>query len=826
MKNIFKKISAIAVSALMIGMTAGVAAAANYPSPFVVGSTANVAIVYGTGAGVDPSDLVQAGFIEDNLASSLGTTGGTPSGDNVLLAEGSDNLNINNTWGTFVGTVDDEDLSTLLADGTYIAGDNDEFNYEQTISLGTPELTHFRDSDYESLVGLSTRTPVIGFKISSNTYILNYTIDFLSDVTSDVDANLRMEDIEGSDFPLMGKTYYVSEMANGSSNSYFGKTILLDSAAIGNVKEGETATVSGKSVTIEWIDEDEVVFMVDGERVPASGKLVKGNSYKLDDGSYLGVRDVTKLAVSGEVGGASFSIGTGKLELNHGQDIKLNDDTITGIKGHLWKSSGKLDKITIQWKTDEESFLSPQSELTMPGFGAVKFSMNELVRAAEEKITVEKDSDTSIELTMPLKDGTVSFNILYSNSSGEFIGIGKATDEKLATTNYSDLVFYEKRGGSDWHSYFVATYNTSKEGESYLLRAKVSQDTTAGRNETTIQKYDGSSWVDVCTEKKQTDTCSIGDVSLTIGFINYTSGGDESVNITAGIPSDNKDVNFHTALTPGGLMVFLPYDNNFTGVYGQAMTNKSANHTTLGAVSFVGSPGNTTFKGHGWSEVALFMVGEDKDENLGTGTMFNLTLNDNTDNKVYVSEVDNAGTGGPNGEEQGDTNIYETYIRDECAPRILHYTAPDEDWAEVYYPGTDDSETYAEVFLTEETSVMEGGTGILGEVLVKDSEVSSVSSKNLVVVGGSCINSAAATLVGGAKCTADWTAATGVGSGEFLIQSFGDAYTTGKIALLVAGYSADDTVNAVTYLRTQTVDTTAGKKYKGTSSTSASLVVA
>ncbi len=79
--------------------------------------------------------------------------------------------------------------------------------------------------------------------------------------------------------------------------------------------------------------------------------------------------------------------------------------------------------------------------------------------------------------------------------------------------------------------------------------------------------------------------------------------------------------------------------------------------------------------------------------------------------------------------------------------------------------------------------------------------------------------------LGGAKCTADFTTATGIGSGQFLIQSFGNAYTSGKIALLVAGYSAADTQNAVTYLRTQTVDTTAGMKYKGTSSTSATLMV-
>jgi hypothetical protein len=42
------------------------------------------------------------------------------------------------------------------------------------------------------------------------------------------------------------------------------------------------------------------------------------------------------------------------------------------------------------------------------------------------------------------------------------------------------------------------------------------------------------------------------------------------------------------------------------------------------------------------------------------------------------------------------------------------------------------------------------------------------------------------------------------------------------MALLVAGYEAADTVNAATYLRTKTVDTS--KEYLGTSATSATLV--
>jgi len=824
MKQIFKKISAIAASTLMVGMTMGVAAAASYPAPFVSGSSADVAIVYGTGAGVNPSDLVQATALQSDLASSIGSSGGTPSGDSVLIQRSTDNLNLREgLQDVLVGNVDNEDLPTLLADGTYIADDNDEFSFEQKIALGNISIGHWRDSDYESLVGLSSRTPTIGFKIPSNTYVLNYTLDFLEDVSSDIDTNNRMEDIEGSDLVLMGKTYYVSEFHNDSSSdaTKFHKAILLDSATVGNVKEGETATISGKSVSIDWIDADEVVFMIDGERAPASGKLQAGQSYKLNDGSYIGVRDIAKLAVSGELGTASFSIGTGKVEINHGEDIKLNDDSITGVKGYLHKSSNKLDKIVIEWKTDDESFISPQRELAMPGFGAVKFSMNEFVRSEEEVLTIEKDSDTSIQLTMPLKKGTVTFNLLYSNASGDFEGIGKAADERLAVTNQSVLYFYEKKGGADWHEYFVATYNTSKEGESYLMKATISEDKTAGRNESTFYYHDGTGWVEACTEKAANDDCTIGDVSFTIKNVFYTSGSDEMVNITAG-----NNVNFNTAITPGGLTVYLPYSNRDTYLI---TSFGLPNSTDIGAISFNAT--ETSLIGHNNDSFYLSMVGEDKEETLGAGTGMSFTLNDNSDSYLQVQHVlttavnaAGAGSGGAAGLELQDTGAYEAYVLDDVAPRVVHYTQPDEDWAEIYYP-SGDSESYAEVYLTEEGSVMEGGSSALGEVLVKDTEVSSVSSKNLIVVGGSCINSVAATLVGSAACTADFTDATGVGSGQFLIQSFGDAYSSGKVALLVAGYEAADTINAVTYLKTQTVDTTAGRKYVGTSSTSAELVV-
>ncbi len=143
--------------------------------------------------------------------------------------------------------------------------------------------------------------------------------------------------------------------------------------------------------------------------------------------------------------------------------------------------------------------------------------------------------------------------------------------------------------------------------------------------------------------------------------------------------------------------------------------------------------------------------------------------------------------------------------------------------ATVSYP---DEQVEAMVYVAEQAATVDDDpVTSLGVVLVKDSEVSSVSSKNLVVVGGSCVNTVAAELLGSTSplCGSSFTAETQVGSGQFLIESFNSKWSSGKVAVLVAGYNAQDTENAATYLRTQDVDTTVGMKYIGTTATQATL---
>ena len=129
---------------------------------------------------------------------------------------------------------------------------------------------------------------------------------------------------------------------------------------------------------------------------------------------------------------------------------------------------------------------------------------------------------------------------------------------------------------------------------------------------------------------------------------------------------------------------------------------------------------------------------------------------------------------------------------------------------------------FLDVLFTEEgASVTSGSAGSgtveeLGSVTRKDSEISGIQSRNLIVIGGSCINTAAARIldVPEGTCGQAFTDATGVGPDQFLIKVVDSPYADGKYAMLVAGYEAEDTKKAVDYVTTEKPSTDVGTEKK------------
>src|SRR3989344_311682 len=242
----FRKISAIAASALMLGMTLGVAAASNYPAPFVVGGSADVAIVYGTGEGVSNLDLVQAGNIQSNLQSYM--TGSTSSTTSVtgevadLFGSGSSQLYINGTLNSVKsGGLSKSNLPTILADKTFSG--NVDTTVTQTITMGSDPVLEFAKQP------TSEDDPafVWSFSTTSGKYLYNASITFSKAV------NFTHADTEGEEIDFFGTTWTISSATDNTD------LVLLKSAEKLTLyrrdpldgSESSTVTIEGETYTVE-----------------------------------------------------------------------------------------------------------------------------------------------------------------------------------------------------------------------------------------------------------------------------------------------------------------------------------------------------------------------------------------------------------------------------------------------------------------------------------------------------------------------------------------------------------------------------------------------
>ena len=816
MKFNFKKITAIGASALLTGMTMGVAAAANFPAPFVVGGTANVAIVYGTGTGVSQLDAIQAGNIQTSLQSYMGgttTTTSSVSGESVLFESGTNKLNINNNL-TDIKTValDGDDLPTILKSGTYSNKDNSDFDYDQKVEINADvQFAHFADNEYLN------KAPTLGIRIAKGKYVLNYSLDFVKDAEDDTNSGDDFNKFEDTTIEMLGKTYEITTVTNTSNVVKFTMMAGVDKGTLSYLETG-TYDVDGTSyeVTLVYVDSDECKFNVNGVD---TDKLTDGATDKLSDGETLiGVTEVDySVGATTEIMKCEFFIGANKLELEHNKEVEIDDVAVRKLKTFFHDTAGqpyKLDKIVLEWKANDDLFVAGDNEVIMPGFESIKLTSGGLIAPTGELIKVRGSSNEEVELIVPIESGTATIQLLGSNESGGFNKTGGGNDgEGLPTINGTGAsvgIIYNLTSDAGGDQYFVATYLSGADGSSYLVEISDSDDANG------VDFRDVVSGTALATDKKNDSTFTIGDASFKLEYFIEDQW--------AVINATGSNTYFDRVVSKEGMVIYLPVEN-------QTATEDPVRSPFIGNLTSIGDVNPTTY--------ILWMEEEDKDGNLGGGTTtgsgedINITLGHTASTNGYNTEAtfsstaDNVCSGGVDLEDPDNNNYYICYTASDLGTKVEYDSDPDEDTVDITYYGT---QIYGQIYLAEvgaevtAAAVATTGATQLGDVLVKDNEVSSVSSKNLVIVGGSCINSAAATALGVSQgtCGAAFTTATGVGSGEFLIKGVDGAFSTGKIALVVAGYEVADTVNAATYLRNQVVDTS--KEYKGTSSTSATMV--
>jgi hypothetical protein len=747
MKFNFKKIGSVLASAAMIGATAGFAAAANYPAPFDAG---DYSIVIGSSLDMAAATTIGTNLMGDSTGDVTIGTGDSykieKSSTKFVLGKGI--LDIDST-----GTITDDDLSTILADGEYLDNDNDAFKYTQKLTLANSTLDLFDDSDYKQ------DTPTVGIAIASGAHVLNYTLDFTTDPL--------WADLSNSVINMMGKEYYISSATTNTTLN------LLDAANTALIGEGETKTVNveGTDYTVALepgylsgsASSPQVKLSVNGE---LTNSLSEGNTFKLTNGVYVGIKDIAMRDVSGTAATVEFSIGTGKIEMTSSSNMKMNEVSINGLTAYFTNSQEKLQKIVVEWTADDDEFATEDSTIVMPGLENLAISYTGMEYPAEEVIVVEKGSSTYVRLSnFPLKSGAADIPLLYGNGTN-YYGVGQeATKQLLTKAGTSAVIDYD----DDEYDFFVASYDDGTNKESYLMRA-TNFATTDSVNKTTVQYSSDGVWTNAKADAINGDSVEVGDVSLTIGFIDKN---DKQVNFTAG-----NNVYFDRLFSAEGLKVYLPLANNTFNApvwpyVNMNQTAVSANVTTTYEIAFVEETRTGATTG---------------------GKGFNATAGWSSA-KSSITGV--TGESPDGGYEIGDSDVMRSFVDGDLATELLYDTSGDQDSLKIIYHG---DESYGNVYISELSAV--SGSGAAGNVVVlMDTEITAAQKEaNLIVVGGSCVNAIAAELLGGALCAADFTSATTVGAGAYLIETYANPYASGKIATLVAGYEQADTVNAANAL--------------------------
>ncbi|MFH0831837.1 MAG: hypothetical protein V1886_03155 [archaeon] len=882
MKFNFRKIASVLASAVMIGSTVGIASAAAYPSPFVKSGAADVAIVIGAKAAtidniaaVDVASNLQAELAKQTATGGSSTTSSTE--ESVNLASSSTKLYLNSKVNDARTSLTNTELPTLLADEKIIDDAGTEYSYKQSITLGSSAI-NFSTSGGD----LDDPALVVQVGTDSNVQMYQYVLTFNKNI------NVSSTDVQGNAIKILGKEYTIGSgtTVQAADTSTANKLVLFGAGTDKTLNEGETASIEieGKTYSVEVKSIEQtgsvnyVSVSVDGSNVR---KITDGTSSKVG-GLEVYAKTVHYLGKEAQVSYADLNIGTTKLTLQHGASVKEGSDETSiygtavdlGVAGTKELSSMKVNvsmtKATTDYIKAGGSFVDPVFKQIKTEFVSVA---PELDSAARDVIKIETDNskNAKVTFTSALAGDAGEDTIFFAHDDDDTdtavrMLLGDSANKTIHVIEGEDMKINEFMviNAGDYGRIIRLTEVPS--GELTSTSKIQFDDAITGKN-----LFEGG--LTVGTDGKA--TTNVDGQTYYFYAYNSTTSGADSVNVTWGANSAEGDVGDATTMFPriklakGGWIAILKAATatmNHTYVLpgiqdlttyeaGQNLTSDLIAGTTsnesnkFGNVNFtISSAGviqGVDINGDGDLTAAEDCIVA---TNTATGAAILFieekktveTSNANNGDAICVN-VDISGTTSPvevsvakpvvTGISSALTSLTSDSNKQRLVTRYgsyVEYDSSDNDAASIKYP---DDQMVADVVIAsagaEVTSSTSGSTvAELGSVAVMDSEIDTVSSKNLIVVGGSCINTVAAKLLGSesALCGAEFTATTGISEGQFLIQVLDSPYATGKVAMLVAGYEGADTRKASTYVTANKPVTVVGTALKKQTATYADVV--
>lgn len=850
MKFNFKKVSAVFGAALMTLASAGFAAAAQFPAPFVHNGVANnVAIVYGSNAQLD---VTPATSIETALNSHV--TGGstTITGEAVSLGTSSQHIWLNSSLASAKSTLTKSDLPTVLADSTF-NGDQSATLY-QTIALGSGSSAGNDNSGRVIFTRQpsSSNDPVVGISMGTTdtNALYNESVSFSQPI------NFTSTESQGQVLHLFGKDFTVSSSSSSTAGLVLYKSAQTVTLTQGGTSaagsETSTVTIDGTSHTITLLNagSSSATISVDG----SSQSVNVGSSRKIN-GVNIAVTSVQSSTAGGNT--ATVLVGAQTLTFKDGQTV-MEGDNNQAIQGtHVYLTGGitGMTKLTVGVyapDTLHDAILKNQS-FTDPVFGTVQVNFaglsTPLNSASRGTVNVSNSGDSIMMLSMTDSQGNQKAFEFANNESGSY---------SLSTSGQYNIYPYEMANLSLNDYTLVGNGNYGHLIQVQGISNTSSQSTGSGDSVTLTDAITGSN-IPVTITSKGTGNFYLDGRQYTVTYggtgqnayaqIKYPTSDSANANTFVLYPTiqtkNGAEVALYEPLT-FDLSKFdgtnaantLEIPNGDQNAYTSVSVTTNATGSFIGGTQVDGSTSNSVtktvgqltykFAGNGtakYTTISLVQPGASSTLAQPGVVEFEGKDNNNNYNAVVIETQDPSA----NSDKVGVSGVYFTSAQYQSGAKTLQSNNKLTDYVDWYgtLVQTDSSvssqetatisnpseQTYANVYLGEAGANVTSGSS-LGNVIMKDTD-SGWKNMNVIIVGGTCINSAAAQAldVPLGTCGPAFTAKTGVGANQFMIKGLMGKFSSGKLALVVAGYDAQDTVNAATYLTKKMPDTSSSGVY-------------
>lgn len=748
-KRMAKKLAAMSAGALMLGATLTGALAynlADYPAPFVKnGVLDNTVLVVGAKAAT--SDVVGAIDVAAALQAEAVTS--VPIEGGLAEATVTEGVKIEKSgtkyiYGATLGSVqtaalDDTDLPVMLKEEDFKdtkGANKGTETYQQSLMLNT--ATDSGSFLFDQPDDMDAGSYV---EILKGDDIYEYTLEFDAPVEYDVDA--ASADLEGNAIKIQGNTYTITE-AKLDTNDVLDYLKLVAGDSTVWLAQDQPYTVGEHTVTVVNVDEN-------GE---SCGVNVDGETLWIDEGSTeelggmsIGVIDVKVVhAKDYDQDTCELTLGSNELILEQDEPVKVNnvemqgsnvDFDVDGVANNDGEFEGFMITYEAGQEDDDVNLLNSDDIFLAPGGAWTDpvFGNFKIVYAG----VAEKTEDLKFKSTGD--DATLTF----TNNEGDEVVIPWHYDGTSMFLGHDDeeplMVF-----GDDTTS--LGFTLTDVEGVRLLY-------STSGDEVHVLEITD----------------LDCNSAPFKIEIEDLTAGGSSTETLTNcdGATTDS------ISLPVGDLDLVI--DDTY--------------------VEFVNTAGKgdglyeTKYEGYVTLPNSSFEFEEkDGDETAAETVTVTLAYDEADDEKIEISDIA-FGVGTLSWEDETDGNDeVQAAITEKGS--LLTYDDEDDLWLDMTHPEED---VYAEVFVAPvKGEVISGGSSATADkvnpfavgLAVLDEQAESMT-KNMIVVGGPCANTVAFGLLNPTNC------ADGFEEGKAMLKFFD---RKGKAALLVAGYDAQDTVNA------------------------------